>query len=229
MASKSRGNARTGSAPPLPIEAAAAGASPAERASHLAELARRAHDCTGCDLYKRATQVVFGEGPVDAAMILVGEQPGDEEDRVGRPFVGPAGRLLDRALADAGLDRRGIYVTNAVKHFKWKTGPGKRRIHDRPRQDEVEACAPWFQQELWLVRPELVVCLGATAGRAVLGRPVRIQAERGRSLPTPFGVPGLITIHPSAILRVSEEDERRAAFAELVRDLETARQLSGRH
>ncbi|HEY4909241.1 MAG TPA: UdgX family uracil-DNA binding protein, partial [Methylomirabilota bacterium] len=136
----------------------------------LNALRRQAASCTGCDLYKRATQTVFGEGDPSARIVLVGEQPGHEEDLIGRPFVGPVGRLLDDAMIQAGMDRRRVYITNIVKHFKWKGEEGgKRRIYERPRQDEVEACRPWFDKELWIIKPEVLVCLGATAAGAVMG------------------------------------------------------------
>jgi DNA polymerase len=199
----------------------------AVRASGLEALRRAAARCTACELYKRATQTVFGEGSARARIVLVGEQPGHEEDVAGRPFVGPAGRLLDQGLAAAGLDRRQLYITNAVKHFKWKAKAGtKRRIHDRPRQDEVEACRPWFQQELSLIRPRLVVCLGATAAAAVLGRRVAVRSERGRALPSPLGVPVVVTVHPSAILRVPDSTTRALEQRLLVADLRLAARLA---
>ncbi|MGH7396432.1 MAG: UdgX family uracil-DNA binding protein [Candidatus Rokuibacteriota bacterium] len=189
----------------------------------LDALRRRAATCTACDLYKRATRTVFGEGPAGASMVLVGEQPGHEEDLTGRPFVGPAGRLLDRALAEAGIDRRRVYVTNAVKHFKW--GPhkgGKRRIHERPNRGEVEACHPWLDQELWLIRPEVLVCLGVTAASAVLERRVTIRGNRGRALVSPHGIPTFVTVHPSAILRIPSGRDREAETHRLADDLRRA-------
>jgi len=189
----------------------------------LDALRRRAARCTACDLYKRATRTVFGEGPARASLMLIGEQPGHEEDLAGRPFVGPAGRMLDRALAEAGLDRREIYVTNAVKHFKWKVeAGGKRRIHERPSQSEVEACHPWFEQELWLIRPAVLVCLGVTAASAVLERRVSIRASRGRALRSPQGIPTFVTIHPSAILRIPDRRARELETRRLVSDLRRA-------
>jgi uracil-DNA glycosylase family protein len=183
-------------------------------------LRRRAAGCTACSLYKRATQTVFGEGPTGASLMIVGEQPGNEEDLAGRPFVGPAGRLLDRALAKAGLDRGQVYITNAVKHFKWKavTG-GKRRIHERPRPEEVEACHPWFEQELWLIRPAALICLGVTAASAVLRRRVTIRDSRGQALVSPQGIPTVVTIHPSAILRIPDPDDRETELGRLASDL----------
>jgi DNA polymerase len=191
--------------------------------SSLDTLRRRAAVCTACDLYKRATQTVFGEGPVPARLLLVGEQPGHEEDLAGRPFVGPAGRILDRALAEAGLDRKEVYITNAVKHFKWRPDPaGKRRIHERPNHGEVEACHPWLEQELWLVQPAAVVCLGVTAASAVLKRRITIGGSRGQALASPQGLPTFVTIHPSAILRIPERAERLAEERRLARDLSRA-------
>ena len=196
---------------------------PKHLAPTLHALRRRAADCTACDLYKRATQTVFGEGPARAPIVIVGEQPGNEEDLAGRPFVGPAGRLLDQALAEAGLDRRRVYVTNAVKHFKWKaTSGGKRRIHERPRPEEVEACHPWFEQELWLIRPAVLICLGVTAAQAVLRRRVTIRDARGHALVSPQGIPTFVTIHPSAILRVPDRDSREAELHRLASDLRRA-------
>jgi uracil-DNA glycosylase len=195
------------------------------RTSRARELQARAADaaaCTGCDLYRRATQTVFGEGEVDAPLMLVGEQPGDQEDRAGRPFVGPAGRVLDRALAEAGIATGEVYSTNAVKHFKWEAR-GKRRIHKRPDVSEIQACHTWLEQEIDLVRPRVVVCLGATAARAVLGRPTTVSSERGRLLDGPDNVPVVVTIHPSAVLRARTEADRAASRAGLTADLRVAR------
>ncbi|HEY7037201.1 MAG TPA: UdgX family uracil-DNA binding protein [Methylomirabilota bacterium] len=194
------------------------------RTSTLENLRRAAASCTACDLYKHATQTVFGEGAPRAEMVLVGEQPGHEEDLAGQPFVGPAGRLLDEALSEAGLDRRRLYVTNAVKHFKWtkdKSG-GKRRIHDKPNQSEIEACRPWLEQELWLIRPEVVVCLGVTAATAVLRKRVTIAASRGAALESPEGFRTLVTVHPSAILRIPDRRDRDVARRRFVLDLKRA-------
>ena len=192
-------------------------------AETLETLRQQAARCTACDLYKRATRTVFGEGPPHASLMLVGEQPGHEEDLAGRPFVGPAGRLLDQALAQAELDRRRIYITNVVKHFKWKAGPGgKRRIHERPNQSEVEACHPWFDQELWLIKPEVLVCLGVTAATAVLQRRVSIRETRGHALVSPQGIRTFVTIHPSAILRIPDRNDREAEIGRLASDLRRA-------
>lgn len=183
--------------------------------------------CQGCELHRHATQGVFGEGPSHARLMLVGEQPGNDEDLAGRPFVGPAGQLLDRALAEAGLDRGALYVTNAVKHFKW-TPRGKRRIHEKPTAREVEACRPWFQTELDLVKPELVVALGATAAQSLLGPAVRVTKERGRVLDSPLGARVLLTVHPSSLLRIIDESERHEAMRRFVADLRAAaRTLAG--
>jgi DNA polymerase len=193
--------------------------------SPLEALRRQAASCQACDLYRRATQTVFGEGDPHAAIVLVGEQPGHEEDLTGRPFVGPAGRLLDEALGRAGLDRRRLYITNAVKHFKWAKdgrGGGKRRIHERPTAGEVEACRPWLEQELWLIRPEVLVCLGVTAATAVLRRRVTISASRGKALRSPEGLRTFVTVHPSAILRIREQPNREAELRRFADDLRRA-------
>jgi len=190
----------------------------------LEGLRQQAATCTACDLYKHATQTVFGEGPVRAGIVLIGEQPGHEEDLAGHPFVGPAGRLLDQALERADLDRRHVYITNAVKHFKWtkdKAG-GKRRIHDKPNQSEVEACHPWLDQELWLIQPDTLVCLGATAAQAIFRRRMTISASRGQRLTSPMGIPTFVTVHPSAILRIRERAIRDAELDRFVDDLRRA-------
>jgi uracil-DNA glycosylase len=189
----------------------------------LPELARAAADCHGCELYQNATQTVFGRGPARAAMMLVGEQPGDVEDQRGEPFVGPAGKLLDRALAEAGIDVGTTYLTNAVKHFRWKPDErSKRRIHQKPSAGNIRACRPWLAAELRAVHPGLVVALGATAAQAMLGTGFRLTQHRGEALPAEldgveFSV--LATIHPSAVLRAPDRD---AALAGLVADLRTA-------
>jgi DNA polymerase len=185
------------------------------------QLVDDAAHCQRCPLYRNATQTVFGEGPIDAALLLVGEQPGDQEDREGRPFVGPAGRILDLALEKAGLDRRSIYVTNAVKHFKHEQR-GKRRLHKHPNRDEVEKCRWWLDQELVLVKPRLVIALGALAARALMGRTVILSHERGRLLHWANGRQGLATIHPSAVLRMPDDASRQSALSSLVRDFRQA-------
>lgn len=177
-----------------------------------------AHGCRGCELWEDATDVVFSVGELGARMVLVGEQPGDQEDRAGEPFVGPAGRVLDEALEAAGIPRGSVYLTNAVKHFR-HTQRGRRRLHQKPELRHLVACHPWLEAELVAVAPEVVVCLGATAGRAVLGRAVRIGAERGQRLPGPGGQDVLITNHPSAVLRLRGRDGYQEAFDALVADL----------
>jgi uracil-DNA glycosylase len=185
----------------------------------LRALERAAEGCRGCDLYKDATQTVFGGGRPSAELMLVGEQPGDREDREGEPFVGPAGALLDRALEEAGIDRGAAYVTNAVKHFKWKPR-GNRRLHQTPRAGEIEACRPWLEAELQAVKPRALLALGATAGRSLFGPKVKVTKDRGRPLESPLAPVAAITIHPSAILRLRDRDEREAELAGLVADLE---------
>jgi DNA polymerase len=182
----------------------------------LSELAQAIQDCRRCDLWKNATQGVPGEGAPHARIMLIGEQPGDQEDLAGRPFVGPAGKLLDKALAEAGVNRKEVYVTNAVKHFSWFPR-GKRRMHKTPSQQEVAACLDWLRQELRLVRPSIIVCLGATAAKALLGPSIRVTVDRGRWLESDLAEHVMITVHPSSILRVPREDFDDA-YAALVRD-----------
>jgi DNA polymerase len=192
------------------------------------DLRRAAHDCKGCELWEPATQVVFSAGNPRAPLALVGECPGDVEDRQGIPFVGPAGRLLQDALTEAGVAKEDVYVTNAVKHFRF-TERGKRRIHQTPQVGHIKACLPWLQAELTVVDPTLIVCLGATAARALLGPTFRVTKQRGEvlELATPVGVrPVLATVHPSAVLRATAE-ERTQAFGGLVADLRTAREAAG--
>lgn len=177
-----------------------------------------AEGCKGCDIYRNATQTVFGEGPVDSPAVFVGEQPGDEEDVKGHPFVGPAGRLFDKALVEAGIERDRIYVTNAVKHFKWKP-QGKRRLHERPKASEVEACLPWLAAELEVVEPRILVLMGATAAQALLGPEFRVTKERGVWLATDFAERTIATVHPSSILRAYDTDARETQFADFVADL----------
>ena len=184
-------------------------------------LAAAAQHCRGCELYRHASQAVFGAGARHSPLVLVGEQPGDVEDQSGKPFVGPAGQLLDKALIEAGIARDGVYVTNAVKHFKWEPR-GKRRLHKKPSEREIAACYPWLREELRLIAPRLVVCLGVSAARAVLKRSITISKVRGTLLESTGNPPALVTTHPSALLRLRESDERHAAFAELVADLRTA-------
>ncbi|MBN0039187.1 UdgX family uracil-DNA binding protein [Cellulosimicrobium cellulans] len=195
-------------------------------ASDVDALARAARDCHGCELWRDATQVVFSRGPERARLVLVGEQPGDREDREGEPFVGPAGRLLDEALDAAGLSADDVYLTNAVKHFRFEER-GKRRLHKSPDVAHVRACLPWLTAEVAAVAPRVVVAMGATAGRAVLGRPVRVTAERGQVLDVDDAPRVVLTTHPSALLRLRERAEREAAFAALVDDLRLASDAAG--
>ena len=192
--------------------------------SRLDELRQAAAGCTACDLYKTGTQVVLGEGPEDAEAMFVGEQPGDQEDKLGRPFVGPAGKLLDKALGDAGIDRERIYLTNVVKHFKW-VARGKRRIHQKPNWSEMAACRPWLDAELAVVQPRVLVCLGATAAQALLGRDFRITRERGEPVDSPLAPHVIATVHPSSILRAGGDESRREQMDDFVADLRTVAKL----
>jgi len=184
----------------------------------LADVATEAAGCTRCDLYQRATQTVFGEGPEGAPLMLMGEVPGDKEDQQGHPFVGPAGKLLDRALEEVGIDRGEVYVTNVVKHFKWRPA-GKVRLHQKPNAQEIGACRVWWERELALVEPKVLGALGATAGQAVFGSKWRVTKQRGEFVELPSGVLATGTIHPSAILRVEEAEQREAEFADFTDDL----------
>jgi uracil-DNA glycosylase family protein len=188
----------------------------------LADLRREIDHCRACPLWERATQGVPGEGKPHARVMLVGEQPGDQEDRVGRPFVGPAGKLLDAALERAGVDRGDVFVTNAVKHFSWFPR-GKRRMHKTPAQSEVAACLDWLEAEVSLVQPYVIVCLGATAAKALLGRDFRVTVDRGRLLESTMAPFIMATVHPSSILRMTEDEERDAAFDRFVEDLKVIR------
>ena len=181
-------------------------------------LQEAAAGCRACDLWSRATQTVFGEGPESARVLMVGEQPGDQEDRAGRPFVGPAGQVLDQALEAAGIDRSLVYVTNVVKHFKW-TARGKRRIHERPDREEISACLPWLEAEFGVIKPDVIVCLGATAAQALLGSDFRVTRQRGQIMASTFGAPIMATVHPSSILRAPDEQSRRQAMGSFVADL----------
>jgi len=184
----------------------------------LISLRRAASACHACPLWRRATQTVFGEGPVGADLFLVGEQPGDQEDHQGRPFVGPAGRLLDSCLEEAGIDRSRTYVTNVVKHFKWEPR-GKKRIHQKPNSAEIAACRPWLEAEIALIKPRALVCLGATAARAVFGPSFRVTQNRGVFFPSAFAALSTATIHPSAILRSPDDRTRRAETRRFMQDL----------
>jgi uracil-DNA glycosylase family protein len=185
----------------------------------LSRLRAASKGCRGCHLWKVGTQTVFGEGPPGAEVLIVGEQPGDQEDLAGKPFVGPSGKLLDAALADAGIDRTKVYVTNAVKHFKWERGPGKRRIHKKPNDTEIRACHPWLRAELAVLDPRVVVCLGATAAQSLLGKAFRVTQTRGKVL-RPWGDKPLVvaTVHPSSILRAPAAD-RAANEKAFMRDI----------
>ncbi|MGK4006621.1 UdgX family uracil-DNA binding protein [Sorangium sp. So ce1036] len=192
----------------------------------LQSLREAAAGCRACPLWERGTQTVFGEGSARSSVLLVGEQPGDMEDRAGKPFVGPAGQLLDRALEAAGIDRSRAYVTNVVKHFKWEPR-GKRRIHQRPDAREIRACLPWLAAEIAVVRPEVVVCLGATAAQALLGSSFRVTRERGRIVASPLAPRTLATVHPASILRVPDEAARRAELSRFIADLSAAARALG--
>ncbi|HEX6512312.1 MAG TPA: UdgX family uracil-DNA binding protein [Chloroflexota bacterium] len=180
--------------------------------------------CRGCELYQRGTQTVFGEGSTEAELMLVGEQPGDYEDRKGRPFVGPAGQLLDRALDAAGIERETVYVTNAVKHFKWEPR-GKRRIHQKPNAREVNACRPWLEAEIGAVRPKVIVCLGATAAQSLLGSQFRVSKQRGQLVSSPLAPHVLATVHPSSILRAPDDQTREVEMELFIRDLQAVAPL----
>jgi DNA polymerase len=189
----------------------------------LSVLRKAAASCRGCDLYKQATQTVFGHGPRRARVMLVGEQPGDQEDLQGAPFVGPAGEVLDRALDEAGLERDDVYMTNAVKHFKWEPR-GKRRIHQKPRITEIRACRPWLEAEIRTVRPAVIVCLGSTAAQSLLGPEFRITKSRGQVIASSWAAAVLATFHPSAVLRADTPESREETFRSLTADLTLAAQ-----
>src|ERR1039458_7488235 len=200
---------KTGSS--LPQAIAPSGAS-------LGELREASKDCKNCDLYKHGTQTVFGEGGQSAKIMLVGEQPGNQEDLEGHPFVGPAGKLLDSALAEAGIDRKTVYVTNAVKHFKWEPR-GKRRIHKNPNATEIAACRPWLDAEIAAVEPRIIVCLGATAAQALLGREFRVTQHRGEIMESTLAPVVMATVHPSSILRAPDDETRREEMRQFIQDL----------
>jgi len=189
----------------------------------LPKLKEAAAGCTACPLHETGTQTVFGEGTSKAEVVFVGEQPGDQEDLQGKPFVGPAGKLLDRALEDAGIDRSQAYVTNVVKHFKWQAR-GKRRIHQKPNWSEISACRPWLEAELDVIEPRVLVCLGATAAQALLGRDFRVSRQRGEPVDSDLADKVIATVHPSSILRADEETRERE-YRELVNDLKTVAKL----
>jgi DNA polymerase len=197
-----------------------AGGRPVAPFRNLAAARETARDCRACDLWKLGTQTVFGEGAGKATLMFVGEQPGDQEDLSGHPFVGPAGKLLDRAFAEAGIDRRTVYLTNVVKHFKWEPR-GKRRIHKKPNAGEVAACRPWLDTEIALVKPRAIVCLGATAAQALLGRTFKVTAHRGEFVESPIAPIVLATVHPSSLLRAPDEETRRRETERFIADLRT--------
>ncbi len=190
----------------------------------LTALRAEAADCRACHLWKNATQTVFGEGPEHASLMLVGEQPGDKEDLTGKPFVGPAGQMLDRALAEAGIDRKKIYVTNAVKHFKF-VPRGKIRLHQKPNTPEIRACRHWYERELALIKPSLLLAMGATAAQSVFGKIMPISKNRGRVIDLDDSTKALVTVHPSYLLRVPDEDARAREYALFLRDLKMAAAL----
>jgi len=204
------------------------GPAPVPDTTSLSEVEAASKRCTACPLYKTGTQTVFGEGPKRAPMMLIGEQPGDYEDVAGKPFVGPAGKIMDRALEDAGIDRKQVYVTNAVKHFKWEPR-GKRRIHKKPNSREIAACRPWLEAELRIVRPKLVVCMGATAAQTIFGPAFRVTRERGKVLSSDLTPNGRVvaTVHPSSLLRAPDEESRRREYAAFVADLKVALKAAG--
>jgi uracil-DNA glycosylase len=196
-------------------------------AKSLKDLRAEARKCQDCPLWANATQTVFGAGDPHARVMLVGEQPGDEEDRKGLPFVGPAGRLLDRALEAAGVDREHLYVTNAVKHFKWQAR-GKRRLHKTPAQREIDACHQWIEGEIAAVKPHVIVALGATAAKALIGPQFKVSVQHGQFVESPLAPYVFATFHPSALLRLREEEEKEAAFAQLVKDLKLIKKALSR-
>ena len=194
---------------------------PAKRT--IPNLRSAAADCRGCDLWKRATQTVFGEGVAPASVMLVGEQPGDKEDLAGHPFVGPAGRILDEALTVVGIDKSDVYITNAVKHFSWAPDQrGKRRIHKKPRYSEIQACRPWLEAEISATHPRIIICLGATAAQALLGKEFSVMRQRGKFVPSPLAPRVIATVHPSSILRAQDDESRRQQKQAFIRDLALA-------
>jgi uracil-DNA glycosylase len=217
MARASLKNPRRAGAQPESLQGALALIPPSPT---LRVLRQAAKSCKACDLWKLGTQTVFGEGPARARVMFVGEQPGDSEDRAGHPFVGPAGRLLDEALADVGIERSEVYVTNVVKHFKWEAAQrGKRRIHKKPRQSEIQACRPWLDAELQVVKPEVLVCLGASAAQALLGKDFRVTRDRGTLIKSDLAPYVMATTHPASILRAPDSAAREQGRRDLVRDL----------
>jgi uracil-DNA glycosylase family protein len=200
---------------------------PAPATNSLTKLREAALTCTACPLYKNATQTVFGEGAKGATLMFVGEQPGDQEDRIGKPFVGPAGQLFDRALVEAGINRDEVYVTNTVKHFKWEPR-GKRRIHQKPSARDIAACRPWLEAELRVVRPNVLVCLGSTAAQSVFGPSFRVTRQRGEVLNSDLAARVVATVHPSSILRQRDDESRHREYALFVADLRNAHSAAAR-
>ena len=201
-------------------------AKPIPPSTSIAELRQEASTCKACDLWKTATQTVFGEGPSTAEIMFIGEQPGDQEDRSGHPFVGPAGKVLERALNEVGIRRSDVYVTNVVKHFKWSAASrGKRRIHKKPRHSEIEACRPWLDSELDVVRPKVLVCLGASAAQAILGGDFRVTRDRGKPIASSIAPQIVATVHPSSILRAQDDESRASQMQALVEDLKVVARL----
>jgi len=196
-------------------------AAPVPESADLETVRDAAKRCQACPLWKLGTQTVFGEGSHRARVMLLGEQPGDQEDRVGKPFVGPAGKLLDRALEEAGIDRAKVYVTNTVKHFKWEPR-GKRRIHQKPNAREIAACRPWLEAELRIIKPAVLICLGATAAQSIFGAKFRVTQQRGEILESAFSKKVLATVHPSSLLRMPDEESRHREYARFVEDLRVA-------
>jgi len=193
----------------------------------IAELREAASDCRACDLYKMATQTVFGGGPAKSKIMFVGEQPGDQEDRVGHPFVGPAGRLLDQALETVGIEHSKVYLTNVVKHFKWDAAArGKKRIHKKPRSSEIHACRPWLDAELRVVKPRILVCLGSTAAQSLLGRTFSVTRQRGQLIDSPLAPFVMATVHPSSILRAPDSDARQLQMRAFINDLRIVSKLA---
>lgn len=209
-----------------PIDNPESAAIIASQLTTVGELRQAAAQCQACDLWKNATQTVFGEGPARARIFFVGEQPGDQEDQVGQPFVGPAGKLLDRALDEAGIDRTDVYVTNVVKHFKWEPSEGgKRRIHKKPSGAQIRACWSWIEAELRVVQPRVLVCLGATAAKALLGNEVSVNRQRGQLIDSPLAPYATATVHPSSILRAPDSKSRHSQMRAFVEDLTAIRKL----
>ena len=245
MATSGKRTARVRSRTPPPLERATTRAAPTTRGEPavtgsaadfipprptLRKLRAASARCRGCRLWMVGTQTVFGEGPETARVMIVGEQPGDQEDRAGHPFVGPSGKLLDRALDDAGIARGEVYVTNAVKHFKWERGAkGQRRIHKKPNDTEIRACHPWLEEELRFVKPEVIVCLGATAAQALMGKMFRVTKERGKAIPAPFGGVVIASVHPSAVLRAPSGEERAQAEREFFADMTKVARYLAKH